>query len=273
MKSPVQRRWRHGGAVAVGVIVALCLPAAAHADTALPANTVVNGSGTNNYTFSTSTPFWSIAAIQPVSGDVDLRLYNTSSQQIGASLLGTGKTDFVAINSNSGFRPYGGYRATTNPYSGSPGYWIEQIQGHSVITLPTPANDGVSGASDPDITFAALFEADAVSIQDIYLTAGQKFWANSATAGDYLFLLESNPADSTTFLRDRSTASATTTHSTVDGCTLYTAKYTGWHALALIGNVPLIIPGSGGVAHALHRWNPAKPTTCPIKNFPDATPA
>jgi hypothetical protein len=268
------RRWRRVGALAVGVIAAVLLPTAAQADTPLPTHTVVSASGTNSYTFSTSTLYWSIVAIQPASGDVDLRLANaTTAEQLGTSVLGTGTTDFVAVNSNAGARPFGGYRATTSPFSGSPAFWIEQIQGNSIITLPTPANDGVSGPSDPDITFAALFEADVVSISDIYLTAGQKFWASSATAGNYLFLLESNPADSTTFVRSRSAANANTTHSTVDGCTLYTAKYTGWHALALIGDVPPIIPGSGGVAHALHQWNPAKPNTCPVKNFPDATPA
>lgn len=260
------------GLVALGgaLLLVLALPGVASASVALPDGAVVYGSTGNDYTFSTTTTYWSVVGVQPRTGDVDLVLYSGATA-LNSSLWGTLKTDFVAINSNSGFRPLGAYHATVNPYSGSAAHAVQQQQGHDVITLPNPAYDGVTGAEDTDITFAVLSDDDVISVADIYLQAGQKFWSTTTDAGNSLYLLESNPSSSATFTRSRTQAGGAT-HAVVDGCTLYTATYTGWHGLAVVDDRWPSAPGAG-IAYALHKWNPAKPTTCPVKNFPGPTPA
>ena len=253
------------------VLLALAIPGTAHADTAIANDVVTSATAANGYTFATNTPFWSIFAVQPNGGDVDLTL-SSGGTSLSSSLFGTGRTDFVAINSNSGFRPFGSYRAATSLFSGPAAHSVQFIQGSVVRSLPVPAGDGVSGPSDPDIAFAVLPNDRDVTIVDVFLTAGQKFWSTSTTAGNAMFLLESNPGSPATFIRNRSQASASS-HSAVDGCTLWTANFTGWHAIAMIGDRPPSAPGVGGIAFALHRWNAAKPSTCPVKNFPGPTPA
>jgi hypothetical protein len=256
-----------------GTLALLLPPAAAHADTTIGDGVTLTSSGPQAFALSTNVPYWSVVALQPVStSDDDLKLRSsTGSTTFGTSTLGTGKTDFVAINTNGGFQPTGSYQALVLPFSGSGGYAIQYVQGHTVINLPTPANDGVSGAGDPDITFAVLSNDKVVSVADIFLSAGQKFWATTTTAGNRLYLLESNPASPSTFFRSRGLA-GTAVHSVVDGCTLYTATYGGWHALAVVADRSPTAPGAG-IGFALHRFNPAKPTTCPVKNFPAPTPA
>lgn len=259
------------GALAGGLLLVLALPGVASASVALPDGVVVYGTTGNDYTYTTSTPYWSVVAVQPRSGDVDMVLYSGSTA-LNSSVQGTGRTDFVAVNSNPGARPLGAYHATVNPFSGSASHAVQLLQGRNVIILPVPANDGVSGAGDPDITFAVLSDDDVASVADIYLTAGQKFWAHTTSAGDSLYLLETNPASATTFTRSR-TQAAGAGHAVVDGCTLYTAAYTGWHGLAVVDDRWPTGSGGAGIAYALHKWNPAKPTTCPVKNFPGPTPA
>jgi len=265
--------WRGVAVAATAAAMVAVLPSTAYAAVLpLPDATVVTSTVANTYTYSTSTFYWSVVAIQPSAGtDWDLQLRNAGGVIVSGSTWGSGRTDFVAVNSNSGFQPFGGFRATSIKFSSNANqYWAEQVQGRTVTTLPTPANDGVSGPSDPDLAFAVLPNQFVITVVDVWLNAGQKFWADEATAGDRLYLLESDPANATTFLRNRSQA-AVANHVVVDGCTLYTASFTGWHGLVMVHDSAPGAPGTG-FAYALHRFNPAKPTTCPVKNFPAPTP-
>jgi hypothetical protein len=267
----MKRRWLQGG-VMVGVVVTTLLVAqAAYASTLADAVVVNTSAAPASYTFSSVTPYWSVVAVS-TSVDYDLALYDGSNNLLAASSYGTGVTDFIAVNSN--LRALGSYQATVAHYAGAGSYYIQQRQGHTVTQLPIPANQGVSGPDSPDLNFAWIHSQDVASVSDIYFNAGDKFWvktANYAQAG--FFLLESNPADPSTFIRDRSQASAYPGTQVYQGCTLFTVHYTGWHGLLVINqDPPHATNPQQGIAYALDRFDPARPTTCPMRNFPDPTP-
>jgi hypothetical protein len=88
-----------------------------------------------------------------------------------------------------------------------------------------------------------------------------------------VFFLESNPASPATYVRSRGSAVSSASGRVVDGCTIYTARFTGWHAIAVVTNsLPAATNPPGGSAYPLHRYSPSRPTSCPIKNFPGPTP-
>ena len=82
--------------------------------------------------------------------DYDLDL-SASGTNLTSSVYGAGRTDFIAIDSNDARRALGSYRATVRRFSGTANFAVEQMQGRFTLTLPVPANDGVSGPGDPDI--------------------------------------------------------------------------------------------------------------------------
>jgi hypothetical protein len=266
----------HRRLVRSALLAALCAvvvltPGAAYASTALPNATVVTTSTAGDYTFSTTSYYWSVVAIAtPVNYDLDLWVSN-GRLPMDSSTQGTGLTDFIAINSN--LRALGAYRAVVGHVSGIGSYSIEQVQGDTVTTLPIPANDGVSGPSDPDLAFAVVRSQDVIGISDVYLNAGDSFWVNTAGTDDGFYFLESNPAVTSTFVRSRAQAATVPGTRTAQGCTLYTANYTGWHGLVAVNPDPphATDPGSG-TAFALHRFDPARQNTCPQRNFPAPTP-
>jgi hypothetical protein len=253
------------------VTAALVLvPQAAFASVALADGVVVTTSTANDYTFNTTTHYWSVVAVG-TAVDYDLRLYDGGNMLLGSSTYGTGTTDFVAINSN--LRNLGSYRASVNLYSGSGNYNVEQRQGRSMMNLPWPANDGVSGAGDPDLGFATVMSTDVISVADIWLNAGEQFWAKVSGINAGFFFLESNPADSATFIRSRVQAVLVPGTSSAQGCMLYTANYTGWHGLVVVNpDPPQATNPPSGVGYALHRMDPSRPNTCPQRNFPGPTP-
>jgi hypothetical protein len=259
-----------GAAVAAVVVAALALPGVAHSATTLPDATVVITAVPGDYTITTTTGYWSVVGLQPsFDNDYDLRLSDGSGAS-GASALGTGYTDFVAIDSNFERRQRGSYTVSVTRWSGTGGYAVQFRDGHSLASLPRPAWDGVSGPSDPDITLATLPDQAVVTIADIYLDAGTAFWASSTSWAGHLFLLEST-SDATTWIQNRGIARLGGDPVIVDGCTLYTARASGWHALVVIGDR---FPGSIGAdaSYALHAYDPNRPITCPVKNFPSPTP-
>ena len=77
----------------------------------------------HNYSFSTTTYYWSVVAVRPTgTNDADLRVYDDYNQSLflkGSTYGGT-ETDFVAIDSNR--RALGDYYPRTNQYSGTGGY-------------------------------------------------------------------------------------------------------------------------------------------------------
>jgi hypothetical protein len=232
---------------------------------------VVSSVAPTTYTFNTISDYWSVVAVATAS-DYDLTLANSSNVVVGTSDYGTGTTDFIAINSN--LLPLGAYSATVSHWSGSSPFYVQQNQGHTVTTLPVPDNDGVTGPSDPDLAFAAVQSQNVISVSDIYLTAGQKFWVNVVNTSQYFYFLESNPADPSTFIRSRAQATSIAGTKYAEGCTMYTANYTGWHGLIEVNDgLPSVTAPQQGEANALDGYDPARPNTCPQRDFPGPTPA
>jgi hypothetical protein len=263
------RTWIRSGTVVATVAAIVLVGQAAYASTLTDGVVIDTNAVSATYTFNTVSDYWSVIGVA-TSADYDLRLY-AGGVLLGTSDYGTGVTDFIAINSN--LRPLGAYSAVVNHYAGTGSYYVEQRQGHTVTSLPVPDNDGVTGPSDPDLAFAAVNSQDVISVSDIYLIAGQQYWVNAANTGQDFYMLESNPGDSSTFIRTRAQATAIAGTSTAEGCTLYTANYTGWHGLVEINPIlPVFTNPQQGTANALDGYDPARPNTCPQRNFPDPTP-
>ncbi|MDI1463311.1 hypothetical protein QEZ54_20210 [Catellatospora sp. KI3] len=260
-------------AAATGLLV-LAAPGIAAASVYLSNDSVTLSATPQSYHYSTTDTYWSVVALQsPGSGDFDLAL-SGGGTALGTSTQGTGRTDFIAVNSNSGFRPVGRYLATVTAYSGSGTYSVERQTGASTIVLPAVTHPGSTGASDPDLAFAVLADHDIVSIADIWLTSGQAFWATTPTAAQHLYLVSSTAGTPSTYVRNRTAAASGQSAAVVDGCTKYTATVTGWHALVFVGDREPELPQvpEDGIAHALKLVDPATPNTCPVRNFPAATP-
>ena len=141
--------------------------------------------------------------------------------------------------------------------------------------LPVSANDGVTGPGDPDLAFASVNSQNVLSVSDIYLTAGQKFWVNVANTSQDFFLLESNPADSSTFIRTLGAGDRDRRHEVCPGLhdvhrELHRVEWPGRgerrSAAAQMTNP------QEGEANALVAYDPARPNTCPQRNFPGPTP-
>ncbi|WP_155375286.1 hypothetical protein [Catellatospora vulcania] len=260
-------------AAAAGLLV-LAMPGVAAASVPLSNDSVTLSSTPESYNYSTTNTYWSVVALQsPSSADFDLAL-SGGGVALGTSTQGAGRTDFIAVNSNSGFRPLGRYLATVTAYSGSGTYSVQRQTGATSIVLPAITHPGSTGASDPDLAFAVLPDDDIVSIADMWLTAGQAFWASTPTAGQHLYLIRSTAGTPSTYVRNRTAAASGQSVAVVDGCTKYTPTVTGWHALVLVDDREPELPQvpADGIAHALKLVDPATPNTCPVKNFPAATP-
>ncbi|MGC4885585.1 hypothetical protein ACLQ2W_00145 [Micromonospora sp. DT227] len=264
---------RIAAAVTVVILGAMLNPGTARASTGLGDGDVQIARTAQDFSYRTYNRHWSVVAVQPAAtADWDLALRDSSGTTVASSLYGVGQTDFVAVDSNIGRRPFGSYTATVTQYT--PGvYWIQQRTGADTITIPAITHHGVTGPSDPDLAFVSLADNDVVSIADIHLSAGEQFWANTTTAWSTLLLIESDLSVPTTFAQGRATATARQHTQVLDGCTLYTAQRTGWHALVMIGNrAPTTHTPPQGTAYALHRVDPSTPTNCPQRNFPAPTP-
>ncbi|MBB5868206.1 hypothetical protein F4553_001585 [Allocatelliglobosispora scoriae] len=261
-------------AAATAGLMVLAIPGVAAASVPLSNDSTTYSTTPQSYTYSTTNTYWSVVALQsPTTGDFDLAL-SGNGVALGTSTQGTGRTDFIAVNSNSGYRPIGRYLATVTNYSGSGTYTIERSTGTNTIVLPAITHPGSSGASDPDLAFAVLADHDIVSIADMWLTAGQAFWATTPTAGQHLYLIKSTAGTPSTYVRNRVAAASGQSVAVIDGCTKYTPTVTGWHALVLVDDREPELPQTppDGIAHALKLVDPATPNTCPVKNFPAATP-
>ncbi|GAA2511473.1 hypothetical protein [Winogradskya humida] len=257
-------------AVAVAVVLS---PGVAHASTGIGNGEIRIARTAQDYTYRTYNRHWSVVAVQPAAtADWDLALRDNAGSIVATSVYGAGRTDFVAVDSNVGRRPFDVYTAVVTAYT--PGlHWVQQFAGTDTVTLPAVTHHGVTGAGDPDLAFVSLADHDVVAIADLYLSAGESFWANTTTAAASLFLLDSDPANPGTFAQGRATATARQHTQVLDGCTLYTAQRTGWHALVMIGDrAPETHNPTQGTAYALHRVDPGTPASCPQRNFPAPTP-
>jgi hypothetical protein len=245
----------------------------AYAGGALASGALVTGTTTQQYSYTTQYYYWSVTAVQPTAtSDFDLTVYDAAGAPLAASTYGKGVTDFVAVDSNSGTRPFQTYHPEAALYS--PGsYWVQAQYGARTVTLPAPTHHGTTGFSDPDIAYLTLNSDDVVSVADIYLTAGQSFWAVSPSAASQLYLLEADTSHPGTFVQSRYEATLRLHTQVVDNCTLYTATAAGWHALVLIKDAaPTVTNPVQGIAFGLHQYDATEPDYCPMANFPAATP-
>ena len=270
-------RWaRWVSAVGVGAaVLVLATPQAAVAATTLTDGTIASHTGTHSiwydeFDFETTAETWSAVAIYAPTRWRGTLLSTGSPWRVEASTGTTpyGTTQFIAIDSHR--RALGTYRLQVTRDTG-PDVYVQWRQANTEIVLPVPANDGVSGPGDPDIAFAVKNSSDVIAVYNLYLEAGEAFWVNSLP-GDSFFLLESNEHNPYTEIVTRTQAVVPGTY-TVGNCTLYTANHSGMHGIVVVSNDPptTTVPGSG-IAFVLHRFDPARPFTCPQRNFPHPTP-
>ncbi len=248
-------------------VAVLLLPQAALA-APLPDGAIQRPKSTTVFDLATDRPTWSAVAVYS-PGNWNLSLFEGTGPWLASSTYATGKTEFIAINSH--LRTARPYRAeATRVTAFSP--YVQFRQATEKVVLPLPANDGVTGAGDPDLAFAWLDSRDVVNVFDVHLSYGEMFWVNSTPDVGFYFL-QSNPYDPSTFIRSRAQAVSVAGMRVVGNCTLYRASYTGWHGMLMISNrAPVTTVPAGGHAVALHRYDPARPDTCPQRNFPDYTP-
>ncbi|MEU7982565.1 hypothetical protein AB0B63_29040 [Micromonospora sp. NPDC049081] len=270
------RRWcgvHLAALLAVALAAPLPYPGAAVAGTGLGDGDVLVARTAQDYVYRTYQRRWSVVAVQPAAtADWDLTLRDAAGTTLATSWYGLGRTDFVVVDSTAGHRPFGAYTAAVSAYTAGP-YWVQQRTDTTTITLPPVTHSGTTGAADPDLTFSSLVDHDVITVADLYLTAGESFWANTTTAASSLLLAESDPADPTTFAQGRATVAARQHTQVLDGCTLYTAQRTGWHALVQLGDrAPSTHVPTQGTGYALHRVDPARPLSCPQREFPGPTP-
>ena len=226
------------------------------------------------YSYAADVSYWSVIAENPQQpSDYDLYLYNVSGTEVGYSDYGAGHTDFVAVDSNSGTEAYQNWFATVTRWAGTGPYALQAQYGASSLTIPTPTHQGTTGSGDPDLAFMALPSTGVVNIKDIYLTAGETFWATTTAAAQNMYLLEANPSNTATFIQGRPLAASLQHTQVIDGCTLYTAQYTGWHALVIVSDTyPQTTNPGSGIAFGIHAYNSAQPDSCPMADWPNPTP-
>ena len=269
----IARRLRYV-APAVCALVLGTAPGAS-ANTGLTSGAVVTGTAEQNFQYTATWDYWSVTAVVPTStSNYELYLFGPGGAYLGASTYGAGYTDFMAVDSNTGTR---GLPQTYSPEvteNTAGRYWIQAQYGATEVSIPTPTHQGTTGFADPDIGYMSLDSNDVVSISDIYLTAGESFWASTPTAADNLFLLEADPSSSSTWVQSRAIATIREHTQVIDNCTLYTATITGWHALVMIDDTqPVTTNPQQGIGIGLHQYDPTLPSYCPMADFPGATPA
>jgi len=269
-----RKRFMLPGAAALVLVASTAAPA--FAGGAITGGTVYSYYTAQGFNYTTSVPYWSVFAEVPESPTDYLSLYNSSFGLLGWSEEAeAGETNFVAVDSNSGTQPYQTYNATVPHYPGTGEYAVEVQDGANTVTIPTPTHQGTTGFSDPDLAFMTVMDNQIVTIRDIYLTAGESFWASGqGTAEENLLLLEANPSNSSSFVQTRAAATGDQNTQVIDDCTLYTAEVTGWHALVIFSNTFPDSNSQEGLGIALHAFDATDPAGyCPIADFPAATPA
>jgi hypothetical protein len=270
----VSRHLRVIGPVAALVLVFATAPLAS-ANTTLASGTVVAGTGPQQFQYTATLDYWSVAAVAPTSSTSDdLYLFDSGGAILQESAYGPGYTNFVAVDSNAGTRtlPQTYYPEITGSATGQ--HWTQAQYGATEVQIPAPTHQGTTGFSDPDIGFMLLDSNKVVSISDIYLTAGESFWAAGPATANQMYLLEADPNYSSTFVQNRAEADIRDHTQVIDNCTLYTATVTGWHALVLVSDTqPVNTNPQQGIGIGLHQYDPTQPDYCPMADFPGPTPA
>jgi hypothetical protein len=181
----------------------------------------------HNFSFNTSTPYWSVVALLPNSGtDDDLTLYDDRAESafLGNSVLGGTATDFVAIDSNR--RPFGDYYAGVNLFNGFGEYNVEfALGGGAVLNAGSPMTVNLPN--------------DFVAVRDTYLVAGVPVALTAAPQNSGqdvdLFLMGSDPSSPGTFVQRRIAALASGIGGGpgVSETLTYTPTISGWYGVVI----------------------------------------
>lgn len=173
-------------------------------------------SNRHSYSYNTSTVYWSVIAERPPVGtDYDLALYDDFGLTafLASSAWGGNAIDFVAVDSNSGGRPFGDYYPQVYQFSGTGNYQVELAQG---TDQASPSIQGASSKPDAaapstaEVGSQALFMGsnDIVAVRDTFLTAGVRVYARivptNSGQNPELFLM----TDAGIPIKNRSSASA-----------------------------------------------------------------
>lgn len=180
----------------------------------------------HNFSYSTTSVYWSVAAVRPPAGaDYDIYLYDDRAQTalLGTSTYGGSVIDFVAVDSNR--RALGDYYPRVLAYAGTGTYQVELAQGTAIL------NTGSASIS--------MGWSNVVNVLDTYLTAGVPVTISVApTNGGQdpeLLLMGSDPANASTWVRGRPYASAVATSGGlgVTETLTFTPSTTGWFGVVV----------------------------------------
>ena len=205
----------------------------------------------HNYSFSTSTPYWSVVAVRPTgTNDVDLRVYDDYNQSVflKGSTYGGVETDFVAIDSNR--LAYGDFYPRINQYSGTGGYKTVLAQGSSTLPVGT--------------TLVSMPASNIVIVKDVYLTAGVattiKVTPSAGTQDAAVYLMGSTSGVPSTYVQSRSAAvkTAAANGPGVAETLTYTPTASGWYGFVLVnkaggGTYTVVNTSAAKVAPPAHR--------------------
>ncbi|MGH9244371.1 MAG: CARDB domain-containing protein [Acidimicrobiales bacterium] len=192
----------------------------------------------HSFSYNTGSVYWSVVAVRPPAGaDYDLALYDDFAQTafLESSAYGGATVDFVAVDSNH--RALGDYYPRAYVYSGSGNYQVELAQGSNQLNL---GSETVTMGAD-----------DVVLVRDASLAGGVPTYVRVVPANSgqdpELFVMDSDPATSATWTRNRSEALASATGNGPghDEALSFTPSASDWHGLVLINKA-----GSGG--YTLH---------------------
>jgi hypothetical protein len=209
----------------------------------------------HNYSYSTSSIYWSAVAIRPPSGvDYDLTLYDDVGQTVnlGGSAFGGSTIDFVTVDSNH--RALGDYYPRAYQFNGTGIYQVELAQGSDQLNIGSQT--------------VFMGTNDVILIRDSNQAGGvPTFFRVIPTNGGQdpeLFLMQSDGANSATWVRSRGSAVASSTANgagAAEGFS-YTPPASDWYGLVLTNKV-----GSGN--YTLH-VDTSAPTGSVVINGGDA---
>jgi hypothetical protein len=192
---------------------------------------VAHAVANNTYDFATTTRYWSVVAARPEAGnDLTLTLKDSTGATVATSTGHSGRPEWVAIDSNTGRRPLGGYTANVRQTGTAGRYRVELAQG----------TDSILASVRTRLTIPA---GSTVLVRDVYLKPG-----------DYLGVTVPDDRKAEVHLMDSMAAFPPTWVPTVDRasrhsmtqtslshrrCQIFTAPITGgWHGLVMIGKTP-----------------------------------
>ncbi len=181
----------------------------------------------HNFSFTTTTNYWSVVAMRGGAADYDLDLFDDRPQatKLDTSSFGAGIVDFVAVDSNR--RALGDYYPRVRQFNGGTGNYLVQLASGNT-TLPPATTQSISMGS-----------GDIVAVRDTNLGIGQTatFTVTATGSGDAeLFVMRSQAADPSTWVRARATALGTASAAGPGGTetVTVTAPEAGWYGLVII---------------------------------------